>query len=177
MQKIGVYLSSKSDLPAAYRKAAEDVGAWLGRTGRTLVYGGARKGMMEVLAQAAHNGGARIYGVVPDILFRRNLVSDLLDVTFRCADLHDRKAIMMRESEALVVLPGGIGTLDELFTALATATIGIGRMPVVLYNAGGCWNSLLETLGRLKDDGLISEDFSELFAVVDDVEDLERLLA
>ena len=173
MQKIGVYLSSKSDLPAAYRKAAEDVGAWLGRTGRTLVYGGARKGMMEVLAQAAHDGGARIYGVVPDILFRRNLVSDLLDVTFRCAD----KAIMMRESDALVVLPGGIGTLDELFTALATATIGIGRMPVVLYNAGGCWDSLLETLGRLKDDGLISEDFSELFAVVGDVEDLERLLA
>ena len=177
MQKIGVYLSSKSDVPAAYRKAAEDVGAWLGRTGRTLVYGGARKGMMEVLAQAAHDGGARIYGVVPDILFRRNLVSDLLDVTFRCADLHDRKAIMMRESEALMVLPGGIGTLDELFTALATATIGIDRMPVVLYNAGGCWNSLLETLGRLKDDGLISEDFSELFAVVDDIEDLERLLA
>ena len=50
-------------------------------------------------------------------------------------------------------------------------------MPVVLYNAGGCWNSLLETLGRLKDDGLISEDFSELFAVARDVEDLERLLA
>ena len=84
---------------------------------------------------------------------------------------------MMRESDALVVLPGGIGTLDELFTALATATIGIGCMPVVLYNAGGCWDSLLETLGRLKDDGLISEDFSELFAVVDDVEDLVRLLA
>lgn len=153
------------------------MGAWLGRTGRTLVYGGARKGMMEVLAQAAHDGGARIYGVVPDILYRRNLVSDLLDVTFRCADLHDRKAIMMRESDALVVLPGGIGTLDELFTALATATIGIGRLPVVLYNAGGCWDSLLETLDRLKADGLISEDFAELFTVTDNIEGLESALA
>ena len=177
MQKIGVYLSSKSDVPAAYRKATEDVGAWLGRTGRTLVYGGARKGMMEVLAQAAHDGGARIYGVVPDILYRRNLVSDLLDVTFRCTDLHDRKAIMMRESDALVVLPGGIGTLDELFTALATATIGIGRLPVVLYNAGGCWDSLLETLDRLKADGLISEEFAELFTVTDNIEGLESALA
>lgn len=177
MQKIGVYLSSKSDVPAVYRKAAEDVGAWLGRTGRTLVYGGARKGMMEVLAQAAHDGGARIYGVVPDILYRRNLVSDLLDVTFRCTDLHDRKAIMMRESDALVVLPGGIGTLDELFTALATATIGIGRLPVVLYNAGGCWDSLLETLDRLKADGLISEEFAELFTVTDNIEGLESALA
>lgn len=177
MQKIGVYLSSKSDVPAAYRKAAEDVGAWLGRTGRTLVYGGARKGMMEVLAQAAHDGGARIYGVVPDILYRRNLMSDLLDVTFRCTDLHDRKAIMMRESDALVVLPGGIGTLDELFTALATATIGIGRLPVVLYNAGGCWDSLLETLDRLKADGLISAEFAELFTVTDNIEGLESALA
>lgn len=177
MQKIGVYLSSKSDVPAAYRKAAEDVGAWLGRTGRTLVYGGARKGMMEVLAQAAHDGGARIYGVVPDILYRRNLVSDLLDVTFRCTDLHDRKSIMMRESDALVVLPGGIGTLDELFTALATATIGIGRLPVVLYNAGGCWDSLLETLDRLKADGLISAEFAELFTVTDNIEGLESALA
>ena len=176
-QKIGVYLSSKSGLPAAYQQAAREVGALIGRTGRTLVYGGARKGLMEILAQSVRAHGGRVYGMVPDILVERGLVSDAIDVTFRCVDLSDRKDMMNRESDLLVALPGGIGTLDELFTALATATIGIGRMPVVLYNAGGCWDSLLETLGRLKDDGLISEDFSELFAVVDDVEDLERLLA
>ena len=78
-------------------------------THRTLVYGGARKGLMEVLAQSVKRHGGRIYGMVPDILQERGWVSDTLDVTFRCVDLTDRKAMMNRESDVLVALPGGMG--------------------------------------------------------------------
>ena len=144
MQKIGVFLSSKSDLPESYVQAAREVGALIGRTGRTLVYGGARKGLMEVLAQSVKANGGRVYGMVPDIIVDRGLVSDTLDVTFRCVDLSDRKAMMNRESEVLVALPGGIGTLDEVFTVMANAVIGIGRQPVVFYNVDGCWDAVLQ---------------------------------
>ena len=130
-QKIGVYLSSKADLPESYTEAAQKVGELIGRTGRTLVYGGARKGLMETLAQSVKANGGRVFGMVPDIIVARGLESEAVDVTFRCVDLTDRKAMMNRESDVLVALPGGIGTLDEVFTVLANSAIGIERKPVI----------------------------------------------
>ena len=74
--RIAVFLSSRSDIPEAYLPAAREVGEWIGRTGRTLVYGGARRGQMEVLAQAVRQSGGRVIGVMPDILVQRNMQSD-----------------------------------------------------------------------------------------------------
>lgn len=176
MQKIGVFLSSKSDLPESYVQAAREVGALIGRTGRTLVYGGARKGLMEVLAQSVKANGGRVYGMVPDIIVDSGLVSDTLDVTFRCVDLSDRKAMMNRESEVLVALPGGIGTLDEVFTVMANAVIGIGRQPVVFYNVDGCWDAVLAALTNLFEQGLVSGEPADYYSVATNIAELEALL-
>ena len=176
MQKIGVFLSSKCDLPECYVQAAREVGALIGRTGRTLVYGGARKGLMEVLAQSVKANGGRVYGMVPDIIVDRGLVSDTLDVTFRCVDLSDRKAMMNRESEVLVALPGGIGTLDEVFTVMANAVIGIGRQPVVFYNVDGCWDAVLAALTNLFEQGLVSGEPADYYSVATNIAELEALL-
>lgn len=176
MQKIGVFLSSKSDLPESYVQAAREVGALIGRTGRTLVYGGARKGLMEVLAQSVKANGGRVYGMVPDIIVDRGLVSDTLDVTFRCVDLSDRKAMMNRESEVLVALPGGIGTLDEVFTVMANAVIGISRQPVVFYNVDGCWDAVLAALTNLFEQGLVSGEPADYYSVATNIAELEALL-
>ena len=175
-QKIGVYLSSKSGLPAAYEQAAREVGTLVGRTGRTLVYGGARKGLMEILPQEVRAHGGRVYGMVPDILVERGLVSDAIDVTFRCVDLSDRKDMMNRESDLLVVLPGGIGTLDEAFTVLANTCIGIRHQPLVFYNAGGCWNALLAALRDLFGQGLIDGRPADYYSVANDIAELEALM-
>ena len=176
MQKIGVFLSSKSDLPESYVQAAREVGALIGRTGRTLVYGGARKGLMEVLAQSVKANGGRVYGMVPDVIVDRGLVSDTLDVTFRCVDLSDRKAMMNRESEVLVALPGGIGTLDEVFTVMANAVIGISRQPVVFYNVDGCWDAVLAALTNLFEQGLVSGEPADYYSVATNIAELEALL-
>lgn len=176
MQKIGVFLSSKSDLPESYVQAAREVGVLIGRTGRTLVYGGARKGLMEVLAQSVKANGGRVYGMVPDIIVDRGLVSDTLDVTFRCVDLSDRKAMMNRESEVLVALPGGIGTLDEVFTVMANAVIGIGRQPIVFYNVDGCWDAVLAALTNLFEQGLVSGEPADYYSVATNIAELEALL-
>lgn len=175
-RKIGVYLSSKDNLPESYVKAAREVGELIGRTGRTLVYGGARKGLMEVLAQNVKLHGGRVYGMVPDIIVERGLESEAVDVTFRCAALSDRKDMMNRESDVLVALPGGIGTLDEVFTVLANTGIGICRQPLVFYNVDGCWNALLAALDDLFRQGLISGKPDDYYLVAANIEELERLL-
>ena len=175
-QKVGVYLSSKDNLPESYVRAAREVGELIGRTGRTLVYGGARKGLMEVLAQSVKQHGGRVFGMVPDVIVERDLESEAIDVTFRCADLSDRKDMMNRESDVLLALPGGIGTLDEVFTVLANTCIGIRRQPLVFFNVDGCWNALLAALDDLFRQGLISGKPDDYYLVAATIEELERLL-
>lgn len=176
MQKIGVYLSSKENLPENYVQAAREVGELIGRTGRILIYGGARKGLMEVLAQSVKQHGGRIYGMVPEIIEKRGLVSDAIDVTFRCVDLSDRKMMMNRESDVLVALPGGIGTLDEVFTVMANAVIGIRHQPVVFYNVDGCWDALLAALDNLFEQGLVSGSPSDYYSVAHNIQELASLI-
>ena len=175
-QKVGVYLSSKDNLPESYVGAAREVGELIGRTGRTLVYGGARKGLMEVLAQSVKQHGGRVFGMVPDVIVERGLESEAIDVTFRCADLSDRKDMMNRESDVLLALPGGIGTLDEVFTVLANTCIGIRRQPLVFFNVDGCWNALLAALDDLFRQGLISGRPEDFYQVASNIDELERLL-
>lgn len=174
--KIGVYLSSKDHLPSSYVEAAQQVGSFIGSEGHTLVYGGARKGLMEVLAQSVKQAGGRVYGMVPEIIEQRGLVSDAIDVTFRCVDLNDRKMMMNRESDVLVALPGGIGTLDEVFTVMANTVIGIRHQPVVFFNVDDCWSALLVALDNLFEQGLISGQPSDYYYVVGNIEELKNVL-
>lgn len=174
-RRIGVFLSSRSALPESYHRAARETGDWIGRTGRTLVYGGARKGLMEELALHTRAAGGRVYGVVPQILTERGLVSECIDVAFHCTDLNDRKAVLMRESDVLVVLPGGIGTVDELFSILATGIIGLENKPVILLNADGCWDSLLALLDDLQHRGLADAGFRSQLRCVKNMQELVSL--
>lgn len=176
MQKIGVYLSSKENLPESYVQAAREVGELIGRTGRILIYGGARKGLMEVLAQSVKQHGGRVYGMVPEIIEKRGLVSDAIDVTFRCVDLSDRKMMMNRESDVLVALPGGVGTLDEVFTVMANTVIGIRHQPVVFYDVDGCWDALLAALDNLFEQGLVSGSPSDYYSVAHNIQELASLI-
>lgn len=176
MQKIGVYLSSKENLPESYVQAAREVGELIGKTGRILIYGGARKGLMEVLAQSVKQHGGRVYGMVPEIIEKRGLVSDAIDVTFRCVDLSDRKMMMNRESDVLVSLPGGIGTLDEVFTVMANTVIGIRHQPVVFYDVDGCWDALLAALDNLFEQGLVSGSPSDYYSVAHNIQELASLI-
>ena len=124
LKTIGVFLSSHEHIDAVYAEAVDAVGRWIGQHGLTLVYGGSRSGMMERLACAVKQSGGKVMGVVPDVVRQRGLESAQCDVIMYAADLTDRKAIMMREADVILALPGGIGTLDEMFTAAAADVIG-----------------------------------------------------
>ena len=175
MQNIGVFLSSRSDVSAAYHEAARQVGQWIGETRRTLLYGGSKLGLMEVLARAAKEAGARVFGIVPQFVVDRNHVSELLDVEIRTAGLSDRKTVIIDRSDVLVALPGGVGTLDEVFTLLAGRTANETNKRVILYDVDGCWQPLIDLLDRLVEAGLYSAEERQKVGVATNIDELDAL--
>lgn len=176
MRSIAVFCAASENIAPGYFEAAAEVGAMLGRMGATMVYGGARFGLMEATAKAAKQAGARIVGVVPHILVERDRVSRLLDEQVGCRNLSERKDIMLERSDVLVALPGGIGTLDEIFHVLAAATIGYHAKRVVLYNVNGFWNPLLATVEEMSQAGFVRGEIERYLVVANDIAALEDLI-
>ena len=176
MERIGIFCSAADDIETVYFEKARELGAWMGQNKKTLVYGGANIGLMECVAQAAKNQGAFIMGVVPTKLEERGAVSDLLDVTFRVDNLSERKDAMLRESDILVALPGGVGTLDEVFHVMASASIGYHAKKVIFYNIDGFWNDLLAFLNRLREQHFARRPWENFYLVANSLEELKEQL-
>ena len=130
----------------AYRDAAAELGAELAARGCTVVYGGGRVGLMGVLADAALAGGARVIGVIPEALERLEVAHGGLSELRVTASMHERKAQMAELSDAVVALPGGLGTLEELFEILTWNQLGFCAKPFGLLNAAGYFDRLLAHL-------------------------------
>lgn len=176
MRSVAIFCAASENIAPGYFEAATEVGTLLGRMGATMVYGGARFGLMEATAKAAKAAGACIVGVVPDILVERDRVSGLLDEQVGCRNLSERKDIMLQRSDVLVALPGGIGTLDEIFHVLAAATIGYHTKRVVLYNVNGFWNQLLATVEEMSQAGFVRGEVEKYLIVANSVAELEDLI-
>ena len=172
MERIGIFCSAADDIETVYFEKARELGAWMGQNKKTLVYGGANIGLMECVAQAAKNQRAFIMGVVPTKLEERGAVSDLLDVTFRVDNLSERKDTMLRESDILVALSGGVGTLDEVFHVMASASIGYHSKKVIFYNVNGFWNELLAFLNRLREQHFARRPWENFYLVANNLEEL-----
>ena len=175
-KSVAVFCAASENIDKLYVDAAHEVGTMLGRIGVSLVYGGARFGLMEATAKSAKETGAHVVGVVPDILVERGRVSTLLDEQISCRNLSERKDIMLEKSDIHIALPGGIGTLDEIFHVVAAATIGYHNKRVVLYNVNGFWDSLLETLDKYNASGFIRGEITRFMLVADNIEELEKLI-
>ena len=172
MEKIGIFCSATDSIETVFFEKAHELGIWLGKNKKTLVYGGANIGLMECVAQAAKAHGAFIMGVVPTKLEELGAVSDLLDVTFRVDNLSERKDTMLRESDILVALPGGVGTLDEVFHVMASASIGYHSKKVIFYNVNGFWDELFAFLNRLREQHFARRPWENFYLVANNYEEL-----
>lgn len=172
MEKIGIFCSAADSIETVFFEKAHELGIWLGKNKKTLVYGGANIGLMECVAQAAKAHGAFIMGVVPTKLEERGAVSDLLDVTFRVDNLSERKDTMLRESDILVALPGGVGTLDEVFHVMASASIGYHSKKIIFYNVNGFWDELFAFLNRLREQHFARRPWENFYLVANNYEEL-----
>lgn len=174
--KIAVFCSANSDIDAGYFKAAGELGRWIGENGHTLVFGGCNLGLMQCVAEAVHKAGGRTIGVVPAIIERGGKASPDMDVCIPCDNLSDRKDLMLAQADVCVALPGGIGTLDEVFTVAASASIGYHPKRVVIYNVNGFWDSLTAMLSDLKGKGVIRKGFDNDVCTASTLSDVVRLI-
>ena len=118
----------------------------------TIVFGGCNMGLMECIAKATREAGGHTIGVIPQIIERGGKSSDNVDIVIPCDNLSDRKDLLLIHSDIVVALPGGIGTLDEVFTVAAAATIGYHSKKEVLYNIKSFWSPLINMLDTLQDN-------------------------
>lgn len=172
MERIGVFCSASAHVAPHYLAHATELGQWLGKHKKTLVYGGSNQGLMGAIAQAAKKNGATIIGMVPTRLEELNMESHDLDVIFRTDNLSDRKDLMLQESDILVALPGGIGTMDEIFTVMASASIGYHRKMIILYNQDGFWSPLIQFLNQIESAQFAHSPLNNYYRVANTLDEL-----
>jgi uncharacterized protein (TIGR00730 family) len=154
---ICVFTGSRDGADPCYRAAATSLGAALARRGLTLVYGGARVGLMGAVADAALAGGGRVVGVMPQALVDREVAHQGLSELVITTGMHARKARMGDLADAFLALPGGYGTLEELFEVVTWGQLGLHRKPVGLLDCGGFWDGLRAFLAHTRTEGFIPE--------------------
>ncbi len=175
-ERIGVFCASSSQMDQIYYDETRRLGQWLGAHGKTLVYGGSRCGMMEVLAQAVKESGGRVFGVVPQKVLKHNMVSEQIDITFYADGLSDRKEWLIGESDVMVVLPGSVGTLDEAFSAMASHTFGEHQKSIIFYNINGFWDDLFVMLDNLEKKGVVNKPFNQFVRRASTLEELTAMI-
>lgn len=147
-----VFCGARFGTDPASRNVAVGLGELLASQDITLVYGGGGVGLMGLVANAALSGGGRVVGIIPRFLLQRESGHPDLTETVVVETMHERKLQMFERSDGFVVLPGGIGTLEELFEVLSWRTLGLHAKPIVIVDQGGYWKPL-ETLLRAVVDG------------------------
>jgi uncharacterized protein (TIGR00730 family) len=167
IRSVTVYAASSRRAPADQIELAAALGRGLAGRGWTVVYGGARIGLMGALADAALGAGGRVEGVILDTFARVAHAS--LHALETVGDMRTRKAGLAHRGDAYVVLPGGFGTLEELAEILVERQLGFHVKPLLLVNHRGFWDPLLALVDRQVRDGLVHESYRDLLTVVPDV--------
>jgi len=173
--KICVFCSANDGIDPDFFEQTRRLGQWAAAHGHDIVFGGVNQGLMECLAQATKDNGGRTIGVVPRIIEKTGRISDYVDVEIACDDLTDRKQLMIDQSDLFIALPGGIGTLDEIFTVAASATIGYHQKPVVLYNIKHYWQPLIALLDQMAAQGMVRGDWHHYIHIADNLDDISKL--
>jgi len=151
-----------------YRAAAEQLGRELVSRGVRLVYGAGSVGLMGVLARTVFDRGGEVLGVIPEPLSPREVAGDAIGDVIVVETMHERKAQMTAEADAFIAMPGGFGTLDELFEAITWSQLGIHQKPIGLFNVAGYFDPLLQWVDMAVKEGFVRPQHRQLFVVSDD---------
>ncbi|MEM6414421.1 MAG: TIGR00730 family Rossman fold protein [Pseudomonadota bacterium] len=181
MKSICVYCGSKFGDDTAYREAAQDLGKMAAAKGWRLVYGGGKLGLMGAAAGAARDNGGAVFGVIPQFLVELEGILD--GVEHKVVEtMHERKMIMFDEADAIVTLPGGIGTLEEVIETVSWARLQLHRKPIILLSLNEYWSPLQAMFEHIVSKGFADEALLKDIRLVDNVGDVfkaaeDRLLS
>lgn len=172
-----VYCGSSSRVADVYKKAAHDLGDLLGKCGVTVVYGGGRVGLMGIVADATLKAGGKVVGVIPDHLQTAEVGHGGLTELHVVDDMHARKRMMVERSDGFVVLPGGLGTMDEFFEIVTWKQLRLHAKPIVLVNIDGYWDPLLKLYDHMTAEGFCRPECRALIRTVDTVDAVPAALS
>lgn len=176
MKSVAVYCGSSIGANPLYARQAQALGAALAAQGLTLVYGGGRVGLMGAIADAVLAAGGQVVGVIPDFLHAKEVSHTGCTELHIVGSMHERKLLMAERADAFVAMPGGYGTLEELFEVLTWGQLGLHRKPVGLLNVAGYYDHLLLALDRMRDDQLLrAENRAQLLQADNPAELLAQL--
>jgi uncharacterized protein (TIGR00730 family) len=171
MDSICVYCGSSDAVDPALLAAAAELGRALAQAGLRLVYGGGRVGLMGACAKAAHAAGGRVFGVMPEFLRQHEILYDVVE-TKVVRSMHERKMALFEASDGFIVLPGGIGTLEEAIELLSWRRLDLHNKPIVFFNPEGFWDHLFAFFHQAIAMQLAPEALAGAWRTVTRVEDL-----
>ena len=177
VKSVCVYCGSRPGAMPAYAEDARSLGWWLAQEGWRLVYGAGDVGLMGEVARAAQGAGGETFGVIPAHLAEWEVAKSDLTRYVVTETMHERKKVMFMNANAVVVLPGGAGSLDELFEVLTWAQLGLHQKPIVVVNTAGYWDPLMTLIRHVVDQGFADPsllDFLTVAATPDDALDTLR---
>ncbi len=157
LRRVGVFCGSSNGADPVYAGAAAAMGRALADAGIELVYGGGAVGLMGVVADAVMGAGGTVVGVIPSGLFSREVAHVAISELHHTATMHERKALMYELSDAFVAMPGGLGTLDELFETLTWAQLGLHDKPVGLLDVAGYFDGLVRFIETTVQEGFTKQ--------------------
>lgn len=171
LKSVCVYCASSNAADPAYLQAADRFGELLAKDGVRLVYGGGGIGLMGATARGAHRAGGKVLGIMPAFLTGREMLYDEVE-TIVVQSMHERKQIMFEQSDGFAVLPGGIGTLEEIVELMSWRRLELHRKPMVFYSPGGFWDPLFKLIDHTIDQNLTPSWFRGSWRSVSRIEDL-----
>lgn len=172
LNSVTVFCGSSSGFDPEFTEDAIALGRLLAKEKINLVYGGAKIGIMGSVAQATLDAGGTVTGIIPGFLSRKEVVHDGLTKLIIVNSMHERKLLMNHSCDAFITLPGGLGTMEELFEVLTWAQLGLHGKPVVLLNTHGYYNALIEFIHTSVQAGFLKPEYASLLITVRKVEDI-----
>jgi len=176
MKSLCVYCGSRTGDDPSFVTAAQFIGREAARRDWRIVYGGGKLGLMGITAGAARDAGGKVFGIIPDFLVDLEGVLEGVNHTI-VKTMHERKMMMFEESDAILTLPGGIGTLEEVIETLSWARLALHRKPIVVLNIDEFWSPLRSLLEHVVDRGFAAPELLTDLIFVDRPEDVFPVLA
>ncbi|MDD9715394.1 TIGR00730 family Rossman fold protein [Dinoroseobacter sp. PD6] len=176
MSSICVFCGARAGLTPSHTETAEALGRWLAEAGHRLVYGAGDVGLMGSVARAAQQAGGDTFGVIPVHLLDLEVGKTDLTRFVVTETMHERKKVMFANSDAIVVLPGGAGSLDEFFEVLTWRQLGLHAKPILLLNADGYWTPLLALIDHVIAQGFAAESLRGFITVCADLQAVQAAL-
>lgn len=172
MKRITVFCASSFGTEKIYEEQAIALGKTLAEQNMELVYGGANVGLMGAVADGALNAGGKVIGVLPNFLRSKEIAHLGLTELILVESMHERKTKMNELCDGVIALPGGFGTLEELFEMLTWAQLGLHKKPIAILNVNGFYDALIALLQTMTEKGLLKEVNQKMLLVSDTIDDL-----